>query len=476
MKNRVVNMIIALEFLAMLLIPLLTFNREPGIISVAENRTLASFPTLLDVDGRLSKTLSKDLVAWFNDNIGLREYLIRLNSVIRFNLFHQPTSTNVELGRDGWLFYTLESNLDIARGTYPDFEEEKLETYCNQLIRVEKKLHDQGRDFVLVIPASKASIYPEYIQSGDYGIRETPADTFADYLESHSDIKVVRLKDAMLEAKSESDELLYFKTDTHWNFYGRYLGYRKIVEDLNRWGIIDSKPLEVRYLPAAPYSGDLARMMGAVDFAGNRCSETVALVAELKDPCVEKVESGEQYDFYTDQIGLQRGSMWRNDALTDGKRLVVFGDSMIGGCNISYIAEHFSETTFVWSYFIEQRRLDYLEPDVVILDISERCLSRELPDMFDSFLKTNCVYDPITDTLDITYYDDGEFDSMQFPTWSQEDDQDDLVWYQAERVGTDRWHVQVDLKQHHSRGNFLIHFYHNEEFVSWLSYYVGTPN
>ena len=283
MRNRVIGIIITCEALLILLVPLITFNWEQGVKSEAENRMLKEFPTIMDSDGLISKTLLQDLNCWFQDNIGCRDNLINLSSIISINLFHQSTSEDVEIGKDGWLFYNKESNMDIARGTYSGMEEEQLDLFCNKLIEVQKRLEKQGRDFVLVLPPSKVSIYPEYIQSGDYKIQRTPTDALADYIENHSSIKVVRLKDALLEEKKKTNDLLYFKTDTHWNYKGRYVAYKSIIDNLNKWGIINSNPLKADFYQGDPYSGDLANMMGVVNLSGKRLIENDVQNIELSE-------------------------------------------------------------------------------------------------------------------------------------------------------------------------------------------------
>lgn len=48
---------------------------------------------------------------------------------------------------------------------------------------------------------------------------------------------------------------------------------------------------------------------------------------------------------------------------------------------------------------------------------------------------------------------------MWFPFWSDENGQDDLVWYEAERIDEWTWYAAVDLNAHYSTGTYNIHFY-----------------
>ena len=133
---------------------------------------------------------------------------------------------------------------------------------------------------------------------------------------------------------------------------------------------------------------------------------------------------------------------------------------MIGdgkGGNANMIAENFSETAFVWSYKLDQKMIDYLDPDIVMLDISERGLSKYLPGLFDGYLQTSLIYDSSKGTLDIYYDDNGQYDQMYFPTWNETTKQAP-VWYEAQRIDNTKWHVQVNVKDY-GEGNYVIHFY-----------------
>lgn len=62
------------------------------------------------------------------------------------------------------------------------------------------------------------------------------------------------------------------------------------------------------------------------------------------------------------------------------------------------------------------------------------------------------------ETLTIALYDDG-YERMRFATWSDENGQDDLVWYDAELDEDYFWEAVVPLSRHHSSGIYQIHAY-----------------
>ena len=51
------------------------------------------------------------------------------------------------------------------------------------------------------------------------------------------------------------------------------------------------------------------------------------------------------------------------------------------------------------------------------------------------------------------------YERVQFPTWSQTNGQDDLVWYEAKKQSDGSWICTVDLSRHHTAGTYSIHAY-----------------
>ena len=372
MFNKISKILFCTVFVLMLTVPLLNTNLKPNVVSEVENRTLAPIPQLYDQEGNKNEAFIADFESWFNDNIGYREQMFRTNSKMQYHIFNNSPNDKVVIGQDGWLFYTGENNFKIASGEYPDFDEAVLEQICQEQIRVQQKLAEQGIEYVIILPPSKVSIYPEYIR-GDFSIRRTPVDELADYLEAHSDIKVVRLKETLLAAKEGGEGLLYFKTDTHWNAYGSYVGYSKIIEDLNTWGVIESAPVEVEFNEYASVR-DLSLVIGNIE---KQYAEYSAVKHIIADAAAISVKEGETYDSiqnYVQETGIRRGDYYQNSN-DDLPVFLLFGDSMILDCMEPLLAENCSELVCIWHYSVNQEVIDTVQPDIVFLELSERNLN-----------------------------------------------------------------------------------------------------
>ena len=75
--------------------------------------------------------------------------------------------------------------------------------------------------------------------------------------------------------------------------------------------------------------------------------------------------------------------------------------------------------------------------------------------------------------MEIEYFDNGEYKNMYFPTWSELNGQDDLIWYQAQRIDKNTWFVSVDLNEHYTAGRYFIHFYSEMNGVKTFRYGVS---
>jgi hypothetical protein len=115
-----INIAFILCFIVIITAPLLCINRIKNKLSVTENRYLASFPQLLDEKtGNINKGFPAGFNACLKDNIGFREFFVKINTSINYNLLKTSPTPRVKIGNDGWFFYNNDNNIEIAYGKYP---------------------------------------------------------------------------------------------------------------------------------------------------------------------------------------------------------------------------------------------------------------------------------------------------------------------------------------------------------------------
>ena len=441
-------------FMLALILPLLCVNFSPGTVSEAEQRTLNAFPALYKEDGSGNEQFWSQFQDWFNDNVGFREKLYTANKRMQYDLFNSSASERVVVGRDGWLYFTGKHNVDMAAGYFPDLTQKMLEEICAEQQAVADRLAGQGIEYVLLLAPSKTSIYPEHMR-GDFQIRTTPVDSLADYLEEHSDLKVVRMKQALLEEKERTGEQLYYKTDTHWNMRGSYAAYREAVRRMKEWGILDGEAVEVEY-GETTVIGDLTRIAAGND---ERYLEPASL-RKIKNTKTSQVTEGETYDKFAAYAkrnvptGIYR--YFRNE--NQGHPRILMAHDSFGDSILDLLAENSAELAAVFVRELSQELLDIVKPEVVIVEVTERLIP-ELWHSTQRLLQTPATIRVEENWVDIYYRDDGLYEAMWVPAWCEGNWTDDAQWYQASRIDERTWYARVDLANHPGKGLFWAHFY-----------------
>jgi alginate O-acetyltransferase complex protein AlgJ len=264
-KIKQLGLLLILGFLAILSIPVLQmqfhFFPEPENM---ENRELAQKPT-----GDCS-SLAEYAEGWeryFADNFGFRPYLIRWNSILKLNLLNVSPVPSVILGKDSWLFYCSEALADgntvnDFRGTIPLTQRE--------LVKLQRRLEANQHTFarrnivylVAIVP-NKNTIYSEYLPDNIRKFRDTTRlDQLLAHMREHSPVKILDLREAIFKAKSEYP--VYWKSDSHWNSYGAYIGYVEIMRQMSAY--LPSLPVvpiegDKVMIERSPSGGDLAQML-----------------------------------------------------------------------------------------------------------------------------------------------------------------------------------------------------------------------
>lgn len=433
-KRRAETVLVAV-FMTALILPMLRVNFAPGTVSEAEQRTLQAFPPLYNDDGSENQQFRKKLETWFNDNVGFRETLYMANAHMEYDLFNSSASERVAVGREGWLFYTARHNVDMAAGYFPGLTQEILEQICAEQQAVADKLAGQGIEYVLLLSPSKTSIYPEYLR-GNFQVRSTPSDILADYLDENTDVKVVQMKPALLEEKERTGELLFYKTDTHWNKRGAYVGYRETIRRLREWGLLDGEAVKVEFEETDALRTDLARIVAG---PSEQYFEP-EIGMKILNSATSSVMEGEIYDRlanYAKRNNISELYYVQNKEQML-PRFLLLKDSF--GSNLIWpLAEHSSELVSVDSREITQELLDIVKPEIVFIEVTERYIP-ELKGVSSGLSRMPATVNVQEDVVDIFYQDEGLYEKMWFPVWSDENGQDDARWYEAARVDEMTWY------------------------------------
>ena len=151
------------------------------------------------------------------------------------------------LGKEGWLYF--DSTLDDYTGQNAMTDKE-LSAAAHNLELMAQYCQEQGKDFVFIIAPNKNSLYPQFMP--DYGVvsAEHDAQKLLSRLENTPVID-------LFSAFSSHDEILYFKTDSHWNSKGAALAADLINQRFGK----DTNYFGGTYTFTNDYTGDLYTMV-----------------------------------------------------------------------------------------------------------------------------------------------------------------------------------------------------------------------
>lgn len=277
--------------------------------------------------------------------------------VLKDNFFSNLMYTNDHQ----WLNYIGESSIDDAQNAIP-LSDEQLETIHIKLKTIKQTLNDQGIKFYLVIPSNKNTIYPEDLQRIAPKIQSiSRLDQLIDYESANEGLEIIEFRSELIEATKSRPT--YYATDSHWNHFGSWLGYSKIMSIISRdFPQIRVNPIEEFLIKNEPISGDLAVLSG--DILVEETTETFA----LKNPRDVQLEN-------TFLLNLNVNTSYIDDP--DLPVALVFRDSNY--INLyPYMSQHFRKSVTVWSFDFRYDLVDEVKPDLVIYEMTERYVHRLL--------------------------------------------------------------------------------------------------
>ncbi|MCE5335027.1 MAG: hypothetical protein LLG06_10620 [Desulfobacteraceae bacterium] len=254
---------IILFFAAICLPALQMFFRFHTEFEDAEKRELAKPPQWTTT--AISK-LPGECESYFQDHFGFRPEMIRWNNILRIGAFGVSPAISVVVGKDSWLFYCPEilsdgNSVNDFMGSIP-LSDADMEGFREKLEQTARKFAENGIVYILAIAPNKISLYDEYLPDR---IREcagrTRLDQFMEYMAKNSSLKVLDLRGPLREEKKNHPT--FWATDTHWNSYGAYVGYREIMKRLSEsYPTAKAVPIKGEVsVRERPNGGDLAQIL-----------------------------------------------------------------------------------------------------------------------------------------------------------------------------------------------------------------------
>ena len=349
-------------FLLILFIPLVGEKEEASL----ENRTLAPFP-----EWRWSNVWSffSGYQDYFNDRFAFRNQLINIYGNLTYEQINsKPITIKSIIGKEDWLFM---SKKDYINQVSIPFTTEELQIINYNLNVTTEWFKKHGIKYYLTVPPAKARIYPEYLP--DYmrvRLNFCRIDQLTDYLNKKSSILPIDLKKDLITGKKQQQ--IYYKTDTHWNEFGAFIGYTKIIQRIAQ-DFPQIKPLKLEEFSVTKevnHEGDLLAMLG---YNSNFFATKYTLYP--KDSIVPTLV------YSTKPIIITNGfEKWKMPNNKTSLSIFVMRDSYSTHMK-KFISANFEYSVYAWMPQIPVYKIAEEKPDIVLHEIFERFVhfNLELP-------------------------------------------------------------------------------------------------
>lgn len=369
--QRTYDIILILFFLGAISLPLVKGVITPDEKqSVHEKRVLAEFPPF---PTRLQETVSfvRGFEKYFNDHFGYREEMVRRyhrEMERRFNVTGNPL---VIKGEEGWYFYTANNLLDDFQGRMVLSREDFNHWYDEQVWRY-NWLQQRGIEYLTFSPPNKQTIYPEKMPKV---LRDAAGDSLRVQLEEYLEKRPLPFYVDITREMREAGEhhKLYFAMDSHWNFMGAYVGYKKVMSAIqSRFPKMQSPADFVFFREYQQVSGgDLAQML----LVDEKVVEMVPMVRPWRSCSSEAPLTVELSDVSTNEFEKPLLQQCPQRKL----KAVVFCDSYITHLK-PFLSENFSQVLYLQKGFDHnniEELLPVFKPDIVLEERVERNFFRK---------------------------------------------------------------------------------------------------
>ena len=298
---------------------------------------------------------------YIDDRLPFRSGLIALSRSIDYLAFGNVEHDRVAVGKDDWLFYVYtEDGNPLANYQGTDLlTEEELAAVAENCLRQRDYLAARGTEFVIFIAPNKERIDWEKMPD-HYG---PPAEDYrvlqvVNYLRENTDLRVVYPYEELMAAKEAVPEELYYKTDTHWNFIGGYVGSCALLRELG----IEMPSLtsgRIKISCTGEYGGDLAKSLGLETLLKSR----------------DRRYTVEGYDTHrAERLQATNDGVYQYRAEgADPRKVYVYRDSFFEGM-LPFISTQFNESFLRFHSYYKSSDLEDQQPDIFVYETVERYL------------------------------------------------------------------------------------------------------
>ena len=287
------------------------------------------------------------------------------------------TDLNIYVGDNGFMYFGQAIEDYTGKTMMTDLRYNKLVQMMNDR---DEWARENGIKLYLVIAPNKSTVYPEYVPDKVKAAKKTNADAAIEALAAGSTVEVIDLRGALVDAKAEYGDSMFYKYDTHWNNNGGFVGYtdmmRRISEDVP--GTYTMKKSDYDIEDYETYMKDMAYYLGHYS-AFTDYGPVYTLRSGMTATLTQKSASDRHGQF-------RFCSMWKN-GYSDALKYVVFENTYNTGAPdvymyrdsfsvsmIHFVKDSFGKSVFDWSYDFNRQNILDSGAEVVIMEVVEKQL------------------------------------------------------------------------------------------------------
>ena len=223
-KSRI-DIIFLTVFFILLFVPTLKINNAE--ISAQENRTLATWKPLIKKHQKINYNFGKDFDDWYSDRFYGRAFFMEVYDKFQYKISHYYYKKGV--------FVLNKKNNWIGRPTIvaqkKTFTNNDIHNATKNINKINEYCKKNNIKLYILIAPLKEEIYSKEIFGTEFNLYDKTTK-MKNYLEKHTGVPIILAYNNIKNASKS--RYTYFKTDHHWTDEGAYLGYLKLMEQIQK--------------------------------------------------------------------------------------------------------------------------------------------------------------------------------------------------------------------------------------------------
>jgi len=261
-------------------------------------------------------------------------------------------------GKDGWMFLVRDTNHVMHQHTGRlRFTPRQVEDWRYVLETRVAWLAARQIPYFFMVPPNTHAVYPEFLPDDVVPVAERPVLQLIGHLrEAESKAALIYPVEELVAHKAQ--DLVYIKTDTHWNELGAFVAYKRLMREVGEVAEVRDIEWEQLFISRNDLPGDLGSKLDPVRMSTQIFVDVMGWQAQYaKDNRVR--HAGRRVEYIC--------------KLAPDTTCLVHGDSFTEKL-LHILAESFGRVVFCQMPSLDHQAVQEVRPDVVIGVLNERFL------------------------------------------------------------------------------------------------------